>query len=96
MGNRKTMQKRLLRARWRLDRPGSEQNEMTLAKAAEYFRLDPKNPTERERLLYKLADVVFGPDGKRGRPKGSNTSWGNTPRGNRLHILGQIYDQKKK
>ena len=50
MGDRKTIQKRLVRARQRFDRPGSEQDEKSLAEAAEYFRLDPKNPIGRERL----------------------------------------------
>jgi hypothetical protein len=96
VGERRRIQKRLERARRRFDRPNSEQDEKSLAKAAEYFRLDPKNPLGRERLLYKLADVVFGPDGKRGRPKGSATSWGNTLMGNRLVTLGRIYEKKKK
>jgi hypothetical protein len=89
------MQKRLLRARYSFGRSASEQAEKSLAKAAQYFQLDPKNPLGRERLLYKLADVVFGPDGKRGRPKGGTTSWGNTPTGHRLLKLGEIYQQKK-
>ena len=91
MGDRKTIEKRLGRARWDF-KHNSEQNEKSLAKAAEYFELDPKNPDHRERLLYKLADVVFGPPGKKGRPMYSATAW----RGRRLITLGKIYEEKKR
>jgi len=64
VGDSKTMQKRLQRARWRVDWDCSK-HEATLTKAAEYFGLDPKDAGQRERLLYKLADALFGPPGKR-------------------------------
>jgi hypothetical protein len=95
VGNRKTIQKRLERARYGFYGLGREQvekqAEKSLAKAAEYFQLDPKNPTGRERLLYKLADVVFGPDGKKGRPKNTKTYWDSR----RLCDLGAIYRKKR-
>ena len=89
MGDRKTMQKRLERARWRVDRDYSK-HEAALTKAVEYFGLDPKDPEQRERLLYKLADALFGPPGQKGRPKNTMTSWGR-----RLVKLGGIYEEKK-
>ena len=89
MGDSKTMQKRLQRARWRVDWDCSK-HEATLTKAAEYFGLDPKDAGQRERLLYKLADALFGPPGEKGRPKDTMTSWGS-----RLVTLGGIYEEKK-
>lgn len=56
-----------------------------MAAAAEYFKIKPDDP----RLLHLLADVVFG-HGKKGRPRGTKTSWGS-----RLLTLGRIYDEKK-
>jgi hypothetical protein len=90
MGDRRRIQKRLERARYRFGWGDPEQDEKSLAKAAEFFGLDPNKPSERDRLLYKLAEVAFGPDGKKGRPWGSRTSWGR-----RLITLGMIYDKKK-
>jgi hypothetical protein len=91
MGDRRTIEKRIQRARWVINRTNYRQYEAALNKAAEHFGLDLKDPDQCELLLYKLADVLFGPDGKKGRPKGSTTSW-NTKR---LSSLGEIYVEKK-
>jgi hypothetical protein len=91
MGDRRAIQKRLDKARYRFYRQEPE----SVAAAAKHFRLDPNDARQREKLLWLLADVVFG-RGKKGRPKGSSTSWGATRRGNRLVILGEIYDRKKR
>jgi hypothetical protein len=81
------MQRRLDGARWRPD-------PKWVAVAAAKCGLDPNVPSQREKLLHILAEAIFAP-GKRGRPKGSTTAWGNTPRGHRLLLLGEIYAQTK-
>jgi hypothetical protein len=43
-------------------------------RAAEYFKLDPTDKTDSERLLYILSDVAF-PKARAGRPKRSD-QWG--------------------
>ncbi|MFZ2080309.1 MAG: hypothetical protein WAV38_27400 [Xanthobacteraceae bacterium] len=85
MGARKTIQRRLGRIRWAKLNPGS------VAKAAEFLRLDPNDAGQREKLLHLLAEAIFGPPGKGGRPRGTQTSWGN-----RLFLLGRIYEKKKR
>jgi len=88
---RKKLEKRLERAHRRVRWPDYDQDEKSLAKAAERFGLDPKNTHDRERLLYLLVDVVFGPTVKKGPPKNSNTFW----QSGRLCDLGGIYRKKK-
>jgi hypothetical protein len=90
MGDRRTIEKRIQRA-WRINRSNYRQHEAALNKAAERFGLDLKDADQCELLLYKLADVLFGPDGKKGRPTGSSTSWNST----RLRSLGAIYEEKR-
>ena len=91
MAVRKKLEKRLERAHRRVRWPDYDQDEKSLAKAAERFGLDPKNTHDREKLLYLLADVVFGPDGKKGRPKYTKTYWTSS----RLCTLGAIYRKKR-
>jgi hypothetical protein len=88
VGDRKTIKKRLESVRW-LARFGYRREPASVAAAARYYGLDPKNPRQRETLFYMLADAIFE-SRKRGRPKGSRTSWGH-----RLVILGDIYKEKK-
>jgi hypothetical protein len=88
---RKKLEKRLERAHGRVRWSNYDQHEKSLVKAAKRFGLDPKNTHDRERLLYLLVDVVFGPDGKKGRPKNSKTFW----HSGRLCDLGGIYRKKK-
>jgi hypothetical protein len=52
-------------------------------RAAQYFGLDPADPTDLKVLLRLLAHVVFGEPKKRGRKKGSD-KWG----GERYFTLG--------
>jgi len=85
VGERKRIEKRLDKA----SRHFYQREPESVAVAAKRFGLDSKDARQREKLLWVLADVVFG-RGKRGRPKGSKTSWGR-----RLFILGEIYQQKK-
>jgi hypothetical protein len=61
VGDRKTIQKRLNNARlqYYLREPES------VARAAKAFGLDPNDVSQREQLLYKLADVFFGPPARR-------------------------------
>jgi hypothetical protein len=89
MGDRRTIQKRIERARWF---GSNKQREEALAKAAEHYGLDPKNSVHREMLLLVLADVLFGSPGKKGRPKGTRTTWGNET----LLDLGWIYEKTKR
>jgi hypothetical protein len=86
VADRKTIQKRLNNARlqYYLREPES------VARAAKAFGLDPNDVSQREQLLYKLADVFFGAPGKKGRPKGSRTSWGK-----RLIALGRLCNEIK-
>jgi hypothetical protein len=85
VGDRRTIQKRLDKARYRFYPREPE----SVAAAAKHFGLDPNDARQREKLLWLLADVAFG-RGKKGRPKGSKTSWGS-----RFLTLGGIYAQKK-
>jgi hypothetical protein len=86
VGDRKAIQKRLNRAHRQFYPRAPE----SLATAAKYFKLDPDDVRQREELLYKLADVVFG-SAKRGRRPGSKTAWGTV----RLVSLGGLYFEKK-
>jgi hypothetical protein len=88
VGDRKTIKKRLESVRWRA-RSGYGREPASVAAAARYYGLDPKNPRQRETLFYILADAIFD-SRKRGRPWGSKTSWGQ-----RLITLGEIYREKK-
>lgn len=88
MGDRKTIQKRLESVRWRVGR-GYDREPEALAAAARYYGLDAKDPRQRETLLYVLADALFE-SRKKGRPRGTRTSWGR-----RLITLGGIYKEKK-
>jgi hypothetical protein len=90
VGDGKTIQKRLERTRRRA-RYGYRGEPEALAAAARYYGLDPKDPRQRETLLYALADALFE-SRKRGRPKDSATAWD----GRRLVTLGEIYVKKKK
>jgi hypothetical protein len=86
VGDRRTIQKRLDKARYRF----YQQEPESVAAAAKHFELDPNDARQREKLLWLLADVVFG-RGKKGRPKGSSTSWDSK----RLCSLAAIYAEKK-
>jgi len=85
VGDRKTIQKRLDKARYGF----YQQEPESVAIAAKRLGLDLNDARQREKLLWLLAEVVFG-QGKKGRPWGSRTSWGH-----RLVSLGRIYDEKK-
>jgi hypothetical protein len=85
MGDRRTIQKRLDKARYRFYHSEPE----SVAAAAKHFGVDPNDARQREKLLWLLADIVFG-RGKKGRPRGSRTSWGH-----RLVTLGGLYREKK-
>jgi hypothetical protein len=67
-----------------------EREPKSVAAAAQCFRLDLHDARQRETLLYLLADVIFGPPAKKGRRKGSKTSWGS-----RLLTLGGLYGEMK-
>jgi len=82
VGDRKTIHKRLNRARQQYYRCDPE----SVARAAQHFKLDPNDARQRDELLSKLADVVFG-SAKRGRRRGSKTAWGV----GRLTLLGTLY-----
>jgi hypothetical protein len=82
VGDRKTIHKRLNGARQQYYRCDPE----SVARAAQHFKLDPNDARQRDELLSKLADVVFG-TAKRGRPRGSKTAWGDE----RLNHLGDLY-----
>jgi hypothetical protein len=84
VGDRKRIRRRLNGARWQPD-------PKWVAVAAAEFRLDPKNPRDRERLLHILAHAIFAP-GMKGRPKDTTTAWPSS----RLITLGEIYERKKK
>jgi hypothetical protein len=66
MGDRRTIEKRIQRT-WRINRSNYRQHEAALNKAAERFGLDLKDADQCELLLYKLANALFGPDGKKGQ-----------------------------
>jgi hypothetical protein len=89
VGDRKVIKKRLNKARfssWDYKRRTE-----SLAEAARFFRLDLNDVRQREKLLYLLADIVFG-RGKKGRPRGSKSSWNLI----RLGDLGQIYEEMRR
>jgi hypothetical protein len=87
---RKTLERRLQSLRWgftgqQLSPPKS------LDAAGQYFRLDLKDPDHRERLLFILAEAVFG-KGRAGRPKGRHgPSGGWNVR--KLDRLGLLYNK---
>jgi hypothetical protein len=86
---RKTVERRLLslKRRFRPDLAGKLTQPQSLRKAAQCFGLDPKDPAQRDLLLFALAEAAFGKE-RPGRPKGRR-AWGRY----RLYELARLYEK---